>query len=245
MGERRLGGTVAVLGLLILPMGGCGGDGSNQVEVRPQAPSQPTGEGAPAVPPTPGPAPSPGPDSTGGSFDLEALHAWITTHADDLSEFGDIEPTPLTDIDDDVADWFGDRPYAESGDRFIQVARMGDGSMYAAWLRPGVQGPPPIVFFGSDGDSGVLAKDPTDFAHALAFGTDMDDPDGQGTVRITGALSILGGEPDDDDDDDAAVSLRTYRQAVIDRFGALRTLDVQGRDVGPLATAFATWAGEP
>lgn len=96
----------------------------------------------------------------------------------DLAEIGaehsEFELRDPSGSDRAINAWFGALP--GDGTRFIVFAQDGTGSLYCVWLRPGHDHieTAPIVYLGSEGELGVLGKDPTAFLEFVASGMSFD-----------------------------------------------------------------------
>jgi len=157
------------------------------------------------------------------------LRSWLEKHIDDICSFMDYEPT--LDSDEELRRtlgyWFDDQEVDLGGHRFVHLGIDGTGSQLAAWFRPGVDGPPPVVIFGSEGGTGVLVATPRDWAFALAhcpfFDTD-EEP-----ARLT---------VEDCEDEQA---LGRYQRAVERKLGDLPGMDELTEGLEDLNTEFAAW----
>ena len=70
----------------------------------------------------------------------------------------------------DASTWFESNPQALEGHRFIEFGRDGTGSAYCLWYHPKLEGRPPVVFWGSEGDYEFVADQADDFARQLSSG---------------------------------------------------------------------------
>ncbi|MCB9795502.1 MAG: hypothetical protein H6741_22580 [Alphaproteobacteria bacterium] len=66
--------------------------------------------------------------------------------------------------------WFRSPAWRGSGHRFVQIGQDGTGSLYCLWFYPGLVGEPPVIFFGSEGETDLVADSAADLARALASG---------------------------------------------------------------------------
>lgn len=70
----------------------------------------------------------------------------------------------------DVSSFFESDPSALSGHQFIQFGQNGAGSGYCLWFYPELQGAPPVVFWGTEGNYEFVADSAEDFAKQLSSG---------------------------------------------------------------------------
>jgi hypothetical protein len=94
--------------------------------------------------------------------------------ADVGAEHAEFELRDPADSDSDIQAWLGALP--SDGTRFVVFAQDGTGSLYCVWLQPGHDEveTAPIVYLGSEGELGVLGKDPAAFLEFVASGMSFD-----------------------------------------------------------------------
>jgi len=171
---------------------------------------------------------------------VDELRNWLEEHIDEIFAFMDYEAT-LRDDEEMMRDlgkyWFdGKENWNPSNYRFVHLGHDGTGSDVAAWIRPGVDGPPPIVVFGSEGGTGVLTTSPLAWAQIVAHGVELD---------TYSEPACVGKEEDHDRDEEeeaeAQAGLTAYRKAVEARFGALPTLETLTSGLDELNAVFNGW----
>ncbi|HVI00820.1 MAG TPA: hypothetical protein VM869_19015 [Enhygromyxa sp.] len=94
--------------------------------------------------------------------------------ADVGAEHAEFELRDPEESDGDIKAWLGALP--SDGTRFIVFAQDGTGSLFCLWLRPGHDDveAAPVVYLGSEGELGVLGKDPAAFLELVASGMTFD-----------------------------------------------------------------------
>lgn len=94
--------------------------------------------------------------------------------ADIGAEHSEFELRDPAGSDDDIKSWLGALP--RDGTRFVVFAQDGTGSLFCLWLRPGHDDidTAPVVYLGSEGELGVLGKDPAAFLEFVASGVTFD-----------------------------------------------------------------------
>lgn len=177
----------------------------------------------------------------------EELQAWLEENIDLIVVFMDYEPT--IDSDEELAMtlgfWFDNDAWNTRGDSFAHLGIDGMGSQFAAWTRPGDDGPPPIVYFGSEGGAGVLARTPLDWAMALAHAPGINEYSDEGPAELDPEANwMMDDEQDEDMIEEARSALATYRESVQSRFGSLSDLDSVTADLDELNAEFAAWIAE-
>ncbi len=177
----------------------------------------------------------------------EELQAWLEDNVDLIVAFMDYEPT--IDSNEELAMtlgfWFDNDAWNTRGDSFVHLGIDGMGSQIAAWHRPGDDGPPPIVYFGSEGGAGVLVRTPLDWAMALAHAPGIDEyPDDGPACLDPEANWMLDDEQDDDLIEEARGALAQYREQVQSKFGSLSDLDTVTSDLDELNAEFTNWISE-
>lgn len=103
----------------------------------------------------------------------------------------------------DIKAWLGGLP--SDGSRLIVFAQDGTGSLFCLWLRPEHDDVDraPVVYLGSEGEVGVLARDPAAFLEFVASGLTYDGHNGEFF------------DPLDSDDDEDFASEETARRAKV------------------------------
>lgn len=177
----------------------------------------------------------------------EELQAWLEENVDLIVAFMDYEPS--IDSDDELAMtlgfWFDNDAWNTRGDNFAHLGIDGMGSQFAAWHRPGDEGPPPIVYFGSEGGAGVLVRTPLDWAMALAHAPGVDEHPDDGAARLDPEMNwMLDEDQDEDLIEEARGALSQYREQIQARLGALSDLDTLTADLDELNAEFLAWIEE-
>ena len=156
----------------------------------------------------------------------EQLQQWLREHADDISAFMDFEiaMSDESDLHETLElRWFRDRDWNPAGYRFVLLGQDGTGGRVALWPVAG-RSWTPIVFFGSEGGSGVLAPSPSDFAQALAHAPwieEYPDEELQEPARLSSEGNWILTSDEPDEAEEAAKALARYRVATEARFGPL------------------------
>jgi hypothetical protein len=103
--------------------------------------------------------------------ELPSIFEGITDVGAEHAEFELCDPDESAG---NIAAWLGATP--KDGTRFINFAQDGTGSLFCLWLRPGHDDveTAPVVYLGSEGELGVLAKDPAAFLEFVASGMTFD-----------------------------------------------------------------------
>jgi hypothetical protein len=116
------------------------------------------------------------------------------------AEHSEFELRDPAESDGDIKAWLGALP--KDGTRFIVFAQDGMGSLFCLWLRPGHKDveTAPVVYLGSEGELGVLGKDPAAFLEFVASGMTFDGHGG----------SFF--DPLESEDDEELVAERTARR---------------------------------
>jgi len=127
--------------------------------------------------------------------------------------------------------WFGSGRWAEGGDSFVHFGSDGTGGCFLLWYYPDLDGDPPVVFLGSEGESCMASPTVTDFLKQLA----------SGKVFFEGSWL----DPDDEeeeDDDFPVLDWVELKASVEARFGEA---DMDPEDVTARAVAehpdFPAW----
>ena len=66
--------------------------------------------------------------------------------------------------------WFGHDQWKQDGGSFFQFGQDGTGSLYCVWFYPGLEGEPPVVFFGSEGQRQLVSDNTNDFVVLITSG---------------------------------------------------------------------------
>lgn len=117
------------------------------------------------------------------------------------------------DAADTLGYWFDGKDWRAGGQSFIQFGQDGTGSLFCLWMYPGLEGEPPVVFFGSEGEVGLIAANVADFTRRLCSGLVWDGYDGSW-------VPVDEGEIEDDDEDALDLqALRARAQEVLGVWG--------------------------
>lgn len=155
----------------------------------------------------------------------EELQSWLTSHEEPINSFMDYEiyfeaPSELVET---IGMWTQNEKWNEDGTKFVHLGADGTGSMFLVWLKPG-ESTGPIAFLGSEGSYGILTKSPEDFAHAIAYGPEVDEDWDDGNSTLSESNWNLT-EGDQEDIDEAKEKLENYKNAAIKKFGALKSFN--------------------
>jgi hypothetical protein len=97
----------------------------------------------------------------------------------------DFLPVDLGDFD--ASTWFENHLDVYRQHAFVEFARDGTGSGYCLWYYPGLKEPPPVVFWGSEGEFYFVAGSVQDFIRQLGSGKALRsgfwDEDPKGNVE--------------------------------------------------------------
>jgi hypothetical protein len=131
--------------------------------------------------------------------------------ADIGAEHSEFELRDPDESDSDIKAWLGAVP--KDGTRFIVFAQDGTGSLFCLWLRPGHKDveTAPVVYLGSEGELGVLGKDPAAFLEFVASGMSFDGHGG----------SFF--DPLDSESDEDSATEATARRAKVAKWVKKRT----------------------
>lgn len=111
------------------------------------------------------------PAASGDAGAVREIIAWLDTIEIPSILYLEIEH----DHDPEYLDaWFALGPWSDDGTSFEQIAHDGSGGMWMRWRYPGLVGPPPIVFLGSDGERGLVAPDLRAWVLQLGSGQSWD-----------------------------------------------------------------------
>lgn len=128
--------------------------------------------------------------------------------ADVGAEHAEFELCDPSESDDSVTAWLGALP--SDGTRLIVFGQDGTGSLYTLWLAPGHDDveTAPVVYLGSEGELGVLGKDPAAFLEFVASGMTFDGHNGAFFDPL-----------ESDDDEDFATEEQARRAKVVEFVG--------------------------
>ena len=136
---------------------------------------------------------------------------------------------------------------------FETIGVDGAGGHFAVWHRPDQQGPPPLVFFSSDGGACVLCKSVWDWPLIMAHGIGpyeydvyKDESDDVPAEVDPNANEYLGNQPyvgriGTDPDPYVYKAYQRYRDAVEKEYGALPPLEELLAGRGELRKEFTAW----
>jgi len=175
----------------------------------------------------------------GGDAATEDARAWLSEHAAAIRAFTDYDPAPCSDrsLRDDLRHhWFRAAEWNAPGYRFRSLGGTGTGGLLALWVRPGADGPHPVVFFGSEGGYGVLVATSERWLQALAHGPMIREH--ASPARLVRDNWML-----DEPGEAATEALAAYRSAVVERRGQLPALEVLTGELDALQQEFCGWAG--
>ncbi len=175
-------------------------------------------------------------------MDLPTLRALLEQHTHTIFAFMDYEPTLRSerDLTATLGFWFRSSDLAHTGHRFVSLGSDGTGGQIAAWLRPGVPPPYPVVLFGSEGGLGVLAASPADWARVVAHAPFIDDY--VEPARATSYAAYL----DESQNSPESVAraqwkLDSYRDAVEELLGPVPALEELIEGLEELNAEFRVW----
>lgn len=170
----------------------------------------------------------------------EELQKWLAEHADEISAFTEYEAIPGTE----ETSWFRDPRWNEPGYRFLSLGQDGTGGEFALWFRVQESSASGVVFFGSEGGSGVLAPSARAFAQALAYAPVIVEC-ARGDLEAPSRLGrednwyFSGEEPARTAAAERA--LTNYRTAVEERFGRLPPFEELTAVSRDLQDEFRAW----
>ena len=102
---------------------------------------------------------------------LKIMRKWNAyEHIYDLTIIHDIEPYDDFRKMEYINEWFGFDVSDKMEATFIEFAQDASGGTYALWFYPNLIGKPPVVFFGSEGSTNILASSFKDFICLLVNG---------------------------------------------------------------------------
>lgn len=178
-------------------------------------------------------------------MNVEQLRHWLLQRADEIYRFTDLEivfepeQSLLTNLG---TYWFRDAAWNEPGYRFTSLGQDGSGGMLAVWLAPQRPEREPVVFFGSEGGSGVLADSPLRFAQALAYAPlllEYESGDCGAPSRLAREDNLQG--EDREAGLEAGEALSRYRRAIEEQFGPLPPFERLVTVSGSLQSEFREW----
>jgi hypothetical protein len=173
------------------------------------------------------------------SESVRTVALFLEEQATHINRFADYEVALGSEPDaaSDLGEyWFAEEGWNAPDYRFVPLGIDGSGGLFAVWLRPGASEPHPVVFFGSEGEYGVLTASILGWVQALAHGTGVayrGDP----PVR----LSVDENDKLKDPSADVKVALASYRDAVERRFGPLPPLSSLVSGFDEASAEFCSW----
>jgi hypothetical protein len=193
------------------------------------APKKPAAKAQPRRPAAPG-------------LTVAELTALLEADVAGVMAFMDYEPT--IESEEELAStldaWTGSKKWRQTGHRFEHLGIDGTGGQFAAWHRPGAEGPPPVVLFDSEGGRGVLASSPARWAQVVAHAPAITFA--QEPVRAVKREGELGQHRDDpESEEEARAALEAYRAAVEKKLGKLPPLKELTGDLEKLNKEFLAW----
>lgn len=164
------------------------------------------------------------------------LRDHLTEHVHDIHAFMDHEATLMSDDEFAhlLAHWFANPAFDARGHRFVHLGHDGSGSHFAAWLRPDADDVP-VVLFGSEGGTGVLADTIDRWPHILAHAPWISEGHDEPSHVTSLPSSLL------EEDEHAEEALKAYREATAEQFGPLPPLEALLTGLDPLDDAFQSW----
>ena len=175
---------------------------------------------------------------------VDELIVWMEAKATRVCDFMTYEPAerPGAELADCLDAWFGSRAWRDTGHRFVDLGED-CGGMLAAWLRPSHPGSCPIVFFGSEGEAGVLCASADKWVQLLGHAPTIDEGvRGVIPAHICDERSMCLDEGfDPERADEAHWSLNLYRESLRADFGDLPPLDELTSGLEALNGALARW----
>jgi hypothetical protein len=156
-----------------------------------------------------------------------------------LNMFSDCEPTEETE--DELADRLdiilNGPGWRKHNMRFIPVADDGTGGQFAVWVKPDSN---PVVFFGSEGEYGMVAASPIAFIEWLSHcpGYESDENDAITWTSHGGFIEHIDEEPDKGQ----ALRAQSEMQASIELGGGgIKSLEEIINEVSDLQDEFFSW----
>ncbi|MBL4900896.1 MAG: hypothetical protein JKX76_14900 [Colwellia sp.] len=74
------------------------------------------------------------------------------------------------EVEETLDCWFGGSKWRGSNHAFLQFGQDGCGSLFCLWFYPDLQGEPPVIFLGSEGERSIVANNCNDFVKQVASG---------------------------------------------------------------------------
>lgn len=170
---------------------------------------------------------------------------WLKTYSDEI--FNVMDYRPSAESDEDLTDflnaWFDSSQWQESGHQFKHLGDDPTGSQLALWIRPGEEtAQVPVVFFGSEGDRGVITRNLTSWAQLVAHAPEIDT-DHNGTIHCAPGFdnflkdaAELGQNTEHMQD-----SYDKLRSATIEKFGPLPEFAELRANLNELNAEFVVW----
>lgn len=161
-------------------------------------------------------------------------------HTATIWQFMEFEVTVASDAD--LAEllggaWFDDSEWNEPGYRFSPVGQDGCGGQFAVWIRPEAPAPHPVVFFGSEGEHGVLTASLEAWVQAIAYGPGLSYRTEPVSLKVDENWKLEERPP-------AHEALAGYRRAVEAELGPVPGLDALTSDIDALNAEFCAWVAK-
>lgn len=168
---------------------------------------------------------------------VQKLRAWIAEHQEDIWAFYDCEFVVQEELTPDTFFYWWIDSYVDVGYRFFAIGTDGSGGQLAVWIRPNQKGPPPLVFFGSEGEREVITDCAWNFPLLLAHAR-IPVPSGPAWKNTY----LHDTDPRDAEyQKRAKESFARYRKAVAARFGKIPSWEELRGDVDELTVEFEAW----
>ena len=181
----------------------------------------------------------------GVTVTIEELIVWLeanTTHVCDFMDY-DLIGDPVAKWEDWLDAWFGSRGWRDMGHRLVLLGQDYTDGRFAAWVRADAPGSCPIVFFSSEGGSGVLCASGEKWVQILAHApTIVEYERGDRAAHVSDEENWCldeGWNPTRAAE--ARDSLAYYREVLRASFGHLPPLDELTTGLDELNRAFASW----
>lgn len=180
-------------------------------------------------------------------MNVQQLRNWLLQRADEIRRFTDLEI--VFEPEDELlanlgTSWFSDVGWNVPGYRFTSLGQDGTGGMIAAWSAPQRPEREPVVFFGSEGGSGVLADSPLRFAQALAYAPlqlEYESGDLGAPSRLAREDNWFLRGDDREAGFEAREALSRYRRAIEEQFGPLPPFETLVTVSAALQAEFREW----
>ena len=176
----------------------------------------------------------------------EELQRWLEEQGDTIASFMDYDPTIQTEeeLEQTLQSWFDSERWDAGGHRFLHLGSDNTGGEFALWLRPDEPlEPPPVVYFGSEGGSGVLVASPQSWALALAYAPGVEELAGQDDPAYIDVELGWMADPEEDPEwfEEAQGALQEYRAAAEERFDDIPSFASLTQGIEDLNADFLTW----